>query len=206
MSSDFNERANLYHRRLPGLLRAMLLDYGLSNEVIDRREIGWDGRRITVPIRARTGQVIAFERWEGDALGAALDPVDRVDLFGWDVLSQAPGRVFVCEGVFESLIAESQGLPAVAATGSGRFFKAREWVPHFAGITGVVVAMKKGERVERLEGLRSRDEIRARVVASLPKSRTLNWPELIGPDGGFFEFFVSHGRSVEELERLVSAA
>ena len=88
--------AREYHRNLPARIREYLRQTrGLSDAVIDRRLLGWNGSRITIPVFGRDGQFEFFK--------LAKDPEDKTDspkvlaapgahaeLYGWEqVLTQA---------------------------------------------------------------------------------------------------------------------
>ena len=200
---DLKTRVEEYHRKLPGIVRALLTDHGISSAVIDRHQLGFDGEAITVPIRDTAGQVLLLERWDGEALGVPLDALGRVELFGAEVLENPPQEVFIAEGVFEALILESQGLPAVAASGTGRFFKAREWGALFAGVRRPVIALRRGEKTPRSRYLPSRADVAEEIARVLPRAMTLEWLPEVGRDGGAYAYFVTAVGTVENLRTFL---
>lgn len=171
-------------------------------ESIDRFGIGWDGEAITVPIRTRSSSIVFFERWDGSAIGVPLDQQPAVELFGWQHLLDHPERVVVAEGVYEALIFESAGIPAVAATGSGRFFKSREWTGSFSEIAEVLITYKAGDKVERRPCLLSRQAVREKIRFGLPQAEEVLWPAIFKRNQGAFEFFVVRGGTREEFLAL----
>ena len=200
---DFERRAALYHHRLPGLIRATLIDHGVSASVIDHRLLGWDGEYLTIPVRNRLGRVVFFERWDGTSVGVPVDDGQTIELYGWEVLRTEPPRVFLAEGIYEALVLQSHGIPAVSATGSGRFFKRREWGPALLAVPQVVLAYRRGERKERRRYLLTRHCVVERARQALPDATIVTWPDELGDDGGAAAFFVTHRRSVEDLETLI---
>lgn len=204
MHYDFEEEAHQYHRKLPGLLRALLVDHGIASDIIDQNLLGWNGEKVTIPVRGRDRKIVSFERWEPERLGVPLVVPARVELFGWDIVKRRPGRLIYCEGVLEALIARSQGLSAIAATGTGRFFKSRHWAAALRESPDVVVALKKGEKRDSGKGLPSRGEVQAKILSDLPRARLLQWRDSLSRNEGFYEFFVRDNHTREKFDRLCS--
>ena len=199
---SLEHQAAEHHRALPGFIRATLIDHGVANAVIERRELGWDGDYITVPVREGGGRVGFFERWDPFAVGMPMDDELPVELYPYDVLSGMPDRLLVAEGVHEALVFESEGFPAVAATGTGRVFKAREWAPLLSGVPDVVLAYRSGEcRAGRRTP--SRSHVVAEATRALPNARRLAWPDSVRRNGGAYAFFALQGRTREEFEALL---
>jgi hypothetical protein len=80
-----------YHRALPERIREYLHARGILDEVIDRRFLGWNGSRVTIPVFNRQG-VCAFFRLAKDPDDQSDSPKmlssrgSHVDLFGWEAL------------------------------------------------------------------------------------------------------------------------
>ena len=192
---------------LPGVVRAVLLDHGVSAEVIDERMIGWSDGRISVPVGASTGSFSFFERWvppevNGSRFGTA-EELQTVELYGWNVVERSAERLFLCEGVLECLVALSHGLEAVSATGTGLFFKAREWVPHLETSPNIFLLYRRGNTFERRAHVLSRGALVEKVLEALPGARRVPWPTECGENGGVADFFVRLGRSRDDFERLL---
>lgn len=200
METDFEKRAEKCHRKMPGLLRALLEDFGISSEVVDRYSLGWDGQLITIPVRTSLGSIAFFETWDTDNIGVPVDEVDAIELFGWDVLLPQPDRIVIAEGIHEALVLQSQDVPAVSASGSGRYFKRREWVSRLQDIPEVVIAFKRGEHAERGRWCLNRADVIARIRRSIPHARTVSWPKELGKDGGVLSFLAARRPSRQELE------
>lgn len=204
MQISFDNQMSEFHRGLPGVLRAVLLDLGLSEHVIRQRRLGWDGRAVTVPIVDAHGVAYFVERWHiasDDAVRVESAP--RVELFGQDTLASLGGARFAesdvrtggadggsagfvvfAEGVLEALVLESCGAAAVAATGSGRYFKGREWGTLLRQAPDVAVALRRGERRAERKGQLSRSEVESRILEALPDARHATWPPAAGRGGG----------------------
>ena len=124
------ELAQEYHRVLPQRIRDYLREVrGISDAVIDRYFLGWNGSRITIPIFDRQGESAFFK--------LAKDPEDKshspkmlaisgahAALYGWERVLACPEQIIICEGEFDRLVLESHGFAAVTSTGGAVTFTA----------------------------------------------------------------------------------
>lgn len=204
--TPLSEYAKHYHLRLPGFIRATLIDYGLSDAAIDAFGLGWDGEAVTIPILDEGGTVVFFERWDAGDVGVALAPQSPVELYPWTLVNTRPPCLIVAEGVHEALVFLSQGLPAVAATGTGLFYKDREWTPPLKSVREVVVAFRRGEKRSRKSHVLSRSEVLDRISRALPQARYVEWPPLVGKGEGAYEYFRTHEHTAEDFKSLVAWA
>ena len=202
MKHDLEQLASDWHQALPGIARASLIDHGIGDDTIDQYLLGWDSEHITVPVRSAGGRIVYVERWSPETLGTPAVPEKSVLLFAPETLTASPDWVVIAEGVLEVLVLQSVGIPAVSATGSGRYFKSREWRPLFEGIPEVLVALKNGSQVERHKWLLDRDEVVEKILTCLPQARRATWPETVGRHGSAVEFFTQGRGTREEFEAL----
>ena len=200
--TDLDKLAQRYHDSLPGLARATLIDFGIADEVIDDALLGWDGDAITVPVCSHSSRVVFFERWDPARIGEPLDNPGYVELYGRDALPTEIDHLVLAEGIHEALTFRSRGLPVLAATGSGRFFKTREWTAVFQDAEEVLLAFKSSERVERARHLNSRREVVERARKALPQASEVLWPNDYPRDAGALRFFVEENHSAEDFLAL----
>jgi len=191
-----------YHRNLPQRIRSYLQnERGISDAVIDRYLLGWNGSRVTIPVFDRRGDFAFFK--------LARDPEDKTDspkmlatpgahaeLYDWQTVLAKPDEIIICEGEFDRLVLESRGLAAVTSTGGALTFR-REWAEAFREILQVYVCFDNdaagragAERVARL----------------IPHARIVNLPEEVGESGDVTDFLVRLGRSREEFQRVLEEA
>src|ERR1700730_8387249 len=200
-TSDLFDLAAEYHRALPDRIREYLHARGIPDEIIDRRFLGWNESRITIPVFNREG-VCAFFRLAKDPDDQSRSPKmlssrgSHVDLYGWEVLRLQLKRVIVCEGEFDRLVLESNGFEAVTSTGGAGTFK-EEWVEAFTEISEVYTCFDHDE-AGRKGALRV-----ARMIAH---AKIVRLPADVGEGGDITDFFVRLGRSSEDFERLLSEA
>src|SRR2546426_478084 len=124
------EIANQYRRAMPDRIRRYLNRRGIPDTVIELHLVGWNGERITIPIRdgdplAVPADQVKLDHGERitipirDAGGRVLffrlakDPDDKgpgpkmlaplgsaVALYGWERLRVKPPRIIICEGEY----------------------------------------------------------------------------------------------------------
>lgn len=190
-----------FHRALPERIRSYLNGRGITDEIIERRLLGWNGTRITIPVFNEKGVCTSFR--------LAKDPEDAsdapkmlsmrgapVDLYGWDTLRLKPRRVVICEGEFDRLVLEANGFDAVTSTGGAGTFKA-EWVEAFRDIPEVYVCFDRDPA--GYEGM-------TYVCQLLPQARMVELPAEVGDGGDVTDFFLRPGKTSQDFEELLAKA
>lgn len=109
---------------------------GLTDKTIARFEIGWDGKRYTIPIRDESGQLVNIRRYAPHVAKCKMINYTHGDqsygsparLYGIDALKRAPKErpVVVTEGEFDRLMLEQAGFLAVTGTAGCRTWR-DEW-------------------------------------------------------------------------------
>src|SRR6266849_5353661 len=198
---DLFHLAAEYHRALPDRIREYLHTRGIRDLIIDRRFLGWNGVRITIPVFNRKG-VCAFFRLAKDPDDKGDSPKmlslrgSQVDLYGWEVLRLNPKRIIICEGEFDRLVLEANGFDAVTSTGGAGTFKP-EWIDAFAEIPEVYVCFDRDYAGQ--EGA-------ARVAGMIAQAKIVELPEETGRGGDVTDFFVRLAKTNDDFESLLSQA
>lgn len=142
-----------YHRNLPDPILAYLKSNqrGLTEETIEKFQIGWDGSRIIIPVYSETGELVNIRRRQNPAsefgekiLGEKGCPVS---IFNAQVLPLArthKSSIVVAEGEFDAMICTQKGFTAVSGTGGAGVFKP-EWVPYFEDIPIIYISYDTDE-------------------------------------------------------------
>lgn len=109
----------------PAELKA-LHEFGITDEVISKYQIGYDDTRITIPIYSKTHQLInvrkylpPYRRIEGstNAKVVGVRGCNESRFFPYDNLGADKDTVYIVEGEKDCLVAISQGLNCVTGTG-----------------------------------------------------------------------------------------
>lgn len=182
-------------RMLPERIKEYLLGRGISEKVIGEYGIGWDGMRIIIPVRDRSGKLL-FNKYRRDPHQQGIPGVPDVPkysydkgaastLFGTQCLSRPEGEygpVIVCEGELDALVLISNGLRAVSSTGGAKTFS-EEMAAELAGY-GVVICYDNDEA--GVEGA-------LRVLKFVPHAGIMWLPESVGTSGDVTDFVRMNG-------------
>lgn len=101
--------------------------FGISDEVIEEFQLGWEDLRITIPIYGRTGMCVNIRKYlppqhrlgEPGAKVIQIRGLGENRYFPYKAFDKQCEEVFVVEGEKDCLAARSQGLNAVTGTGGG---------------------------------------------------------------------------------------
>jgi DNA primase len=190
-----------YHRLLPANIRQYLNDRGIPDEIIDRELLGWNGRRITIPVFGASGDLLTFRNAKSpddtsNSPKMLSEIGSSVELYGWKTLQRQPHRVVICEGEFDRLVLEARGFQAVTSTGGAGIFL-REWIPHFEKIRRIYICFDRdaagqagAEKVKHL----------------LPRAAIVRLPADVGERGDITDYFVRCGRMRADFEALLAMA
>jgi DNA primase len=190
-----------YHRRLPPRIRAYLMEArGLSDDVIHRFLLGWNGFRITIPIKNRDGAIVSFRvaRDPEDSSSPKMmsTPGGRVTLYGQEIFRDQPERIVICEGEFDRLVLETKGFRGVTSTGGAGAFP-EEWARFFFGIPEVYVCFDLDDA-----GKQGAE----RVARFIQHARIVTLPAEVGEKGDLTDYFVRLKHTAADFEALLKKA
>lgn len=193
--------AKKFQRVMPARIRRYLNERGILDSVIDLHLLGWNGQRITIPVFDRDGKLAFFKLAkdpDDSSSGPKMmtSPGGSCELYGWERVRVKPCRIVICEGEFDRLVLESQGLAAVTSTGGAGVFRS-EWAAALQEIPEAYVCFDNDD-AGRNGALR--------VGRMIPHARIVALPEEVGTSGDVTDFFVRLGKSREDFLRLLEAA
>lgn len=176
---------------------------GFSDETIALRQLGWDGQRVTIPVRDEAGKLVNVRRY---LRGATSEQQKMLPLVSgsenavrlYPIELPLPEQVVLVEGEWDAILMHQQGFPqTLTATGGAGTFKP-EWAPMFDS-RDVVIAYDNDDA-----GFRGSQKV-ASILAPVATVRILHIPNL-PPKGDVTDFFVEQQRSVDELRTLIAEA
>jgi len=186
---------------MPDRIRRYLNRRGIPDTLTELHLLGWNGERITIPIRDAEGRVLFFklakdpdDEGPGPKMLAPLGSV--VALYGWERLRVKPPRIIICEGEFDRLVLEAQGFAAVTSTGGAGVFRP-EWADAFKETPEVYLCFDRDEAGHRGA---------LRVAELIPHARLVELPEMVGEGGDVTDFFLRLGKAREDFLHLLDAA
>ncbi|HXO20944.1 MAG TPA: CHC2 zinc finger domain-containing protein [Thermoanaerobaculia bacterium] len=199
---NYHDQALRFHQFLPTRLwHYLTVTRGIGEAIVHRELLGWNGRRITIPVKNESGEITAFR--------LARDPDEREEspkmlstrgssttLYGVETLRWKPKRIVICEGEFDRLVLLTHGFGAVSSTGGAFSFRS-EWARYFESVPEVYLCFDRDRAGE--EGVR-------RAARFIPHARVVTLPPEVGERGDVSDFFVRLGRSAEDFEKLLGEA
>jgi len=175
---------------------------GYEDETIERFKVGWDGERVTIPVRDETGRLVNVRRYKRDTdNGDKMLPLVRgseaaTRLFPVEAL--AGDEVILVEGEWDAMLMHQQGFANTLTVTSGAGIFKPAWVPLFTN-KKVTVCFDNDEA-----GAKGAQRV-ARMLSGVAEVSIASIPNL-PPKGDVTDFFVGQGRSAEELRGLFAEA
>lgn len=205
-SEQLETYATEYHKALPKEARDYLHERGITDESIDKFQLGFghiNGTTwITIPVYDSSGQIsyIKLRHFPEDAPCIYDSPVVgkyynfpagcETGLFNEAAINGAE-EVLIVEGEFDAIISSQHHLPPTVAVPSADVFKL-EWAEKLAHAKTIYVWLDNDE-----VGRRGQEELIKKLSQTCPNSTILTLPAIEGIKDAT-EFFVS-GRSSQEL-------
>lgn len=181
------------------LMRWFAEKRGYTPETVERWQLGWDGQRVTIPVRDKAGRLVNVRRYKRDATGTqgkmlGLEPgLNEARLFPLDV--PLPEEVLLVEGEWDMILAHQHGFAEALTVTSGAGTWSAEFTPYFEG-RRVTICYDNDDA-----GRKGAQRV-ARILSDTATVFLLNIPNL--PDrGDVTDFFVEQQRSADELRALI---
>lgn len=190
-----------YHEKLPERIRRYLEERGIPDAIQDRFLLGWNGRRITIPIYDEEGRLVSFRlardpEQPDDGPKMLSAPGAGAELYGWEHLRTPEPALVVCEGEFDRLALEARGFASVTSTGGAGTFR-RTWAEALSIVPDLYICFDRDIAGRR--GAR-------RIAALLPKARIVELPPEVGDHGDVTDYFIRLGKSPEDFRALLETA
>lgn len=201
----------------PSVLRYITDKRGVGKKLIKRFQLGFDGDRITMPIYDRFGLIVDVRRY--DFTGQFKSKIisykkgeqgyGTARFFPIDNLMASKGRLILCEGEWDTMLAIERGYTAVTVTsGAGNLPK--------AGGPNDVLELFRGRPVRIIydvndvrsdgsasdAGQRGAQRV-AEVLAPLAKSIKIVVLPIKKSGGDITDWFMHYGKSKGELDKLI---
>ncbi len=181
---------------LPDRIITYLHERGLTNAVLKRNKITWDGARIVIPVFDKDG-IWLFNKYRRDpALNDGpkytYDKGSTSSLYGAEKIASG-NPIIICEGEFDSLILEAQGFVGVSSTGGAGTFKL-EWFDLMAGKEVYVCFDNDKAGLQGME----------RVTKMHPKTKAIFLPGV--PEHGDITDYFMAGNTRDDFEALMRLA
>ena len=189
--------------RNPDLMRWFHEKRGFTDETVATFQLGWDGSRVTIPVRDEAGHLVNVRRYLRDATGeqgkmlalmAGSGPDTTTRLFPGEPL---PPDVLLVEGEWDAIVARQHGFTNAFTVTSGAGVWNPTLTPLFAGHT-VTIAYDNDEA-----GMKGTVKV-ARILSSAGVPVIVVRIPGLPPKGDITDFFVELGRSPDELRTILT--
>lgn len=140
--------AKEYHQDLPERIKNYLKseERGLTDETIEKFQIGWEGKSITIPVYDSKNNLINI-RHRRDPQRSSGPKIwnekgGKASLFNIAAIGPQKAKndsyIVIAEGEFDAMVAIQYGFPAVSSTAGAATFKA-DWVKKFDNIKTIYI-------------------------------------------------------------------
>lgn len=194
--------ANLVHT--PEMMTWLLESRGVTRESVDRFHLGFDNRRITIPIRDEFGQLVNIRRYDW----TKREQVKMLPyMAGYGTVTLYPyttmrfDDIILCEGEFDCILLNQHGFKAITTTGGVGAWK-EEWSSLFSGKKVTICydvndPQDAGQRCARKRSEQLAPFAREVKILKLP---------LKDAGGDVTDFFVKHGLPVSDFTNLIKGS
>lgn len=199
-----------YHKKLmenTGVIRDILRDRrGITDDTLDRFLIGWDGDRVTVPIYDEFNELVNIRRYKWNSYEDNTKMTNYVDevenaygearIFGAEHLYDDECKSIVwCEGEWDCIIAEQNGIPTCTATAGANNFKT-EWLRALKRKKRIYICYDNDEA-----GKKATDFLISQLRGHV-ELYVVNWPKDWYDKGDITDIFVKDGYDKEKFLAL----
>jgi len=184
------------------LMRWFAEHRGFTDETITTRQLGWDGSRVTIPVRDAAGQLLNVRRYLRNATkdqGKMLPLVPgeaATQLF--PLVDPLPPEVLIVEGEWDAMLMHQEGLTQTLTVTAGTGIWKPWMTPLFEGRT--VTILPDNDDAGRTGS--------AKIAAILSNVATIAICQIpnLPAKGDVTDFFVEQQRSADELRALIADA
>jgi hypothetical protein len=193
------------HNAIPDHIRKYLNDRGITNEIIEKKKLGWGrfyGKNwITIPIANIDGEYIFFKLRKDPndkTIGAkykVFPTGNQAEIYGRDNLTESGKDLVICEGEFDCMILEKFDIPAITSTAGAETFK-KKWLSELDGFSFIHVALDKDEA-----GMKGSDKLITLLGDNLSRTDICRiiFPKRMTDGKDISDYFNRHNGNREEL-------
>ena len=181
------------------ILDFLLNKRGLLPATLEEFEIGWDGERITIPVKDEKGFYRNVRRYlpnspSKDKFVSYKAGYGSARLF--PTKSFKSDTILFCEGEMDCILANQLGYDAMTATGGAGTWKT-EWVPYFKDkIVNIVYDIDE-------EGRAGAERVAKAISAVAREVKIIKLPIVEPPHADLTDYLVTYGHTKDDLDKLI---
>jgi len=205
---NLKELVERYHNDLPENIKSWLKnERGLSEDVINRFKLGWDGKAITIPIygREKEFQFFKYRRSpfidDNNIAKYWYSPNNHAELYGWEHITDPKSSLIICEGELDRLILENYNFPALTSTSGAGTFK-EEWIEIISSLTSEIFICFDNDEAGTDSAWKIAKRIPKIKIVQIPKSEDIkDITDFILKQGvAEFNKLLAEAKTLEEIE------
>lgn len=195
-----DDLVNQYHDQLPeDIISWLKNERGLTEEIIDKFKLGWNGKALTIPIPDKECNYAFFKfrkhpKNTSDLPKYWYTPNASTELYGWENITKPKAFLIICEGELDRLTLESNDIPAITGTSGAITFKP-EWIEAIGNIPSEIFVCFDNDDA----GIKGAERIAERI----PHAKIVQIPKAEGVKD-ITEYVVTQG--IESFKGLLDEA
>ena len=190
-----------YHKALPENIIEYLHERGISDEIINNYQLGYMNQYgtywIAIPIKDLDGNFSFFKLRQDPQYGnkKMTWPNDiEAQIYDWESLIMASGRVLVTEGEMDTLLMKSKGIQSITGTHGAGTAK-DSWMEHFRPDVEYYICYDND-----VAGKNGAKKMAEKLLKNgCTKISIIELPETVGEKGDLGDYVVRLGLPIEEL-------
>lgn len=179
---------------------------GLTDETLERFQIGWDGDRVTIPIYDENGELANVRRYQWNSPEDGLKMINYTDVMGntygenriygiENLVDETCKAVVWCEGEWDRLVCEQNDIPACTGTAGANNLRI-EWLKLLKAKRRIYVCYDNDTA-----GNTATEQLISQLRGAT-EVYVVNWPEDFQKKGDVTDWFVSCGNDRASFRAL----
>ena len=192
------------HSNLPQNIRDYLNSRGITDEHINKYELGWgyfyNSFWITIPVKDINGEYLYFKLRRNPATRKEPKYLfypenNESTLFGLENLKNNNDYIVICEGELDCILLDYHGIPSITSTAGVGTFK-DEWIEYLKNLKSIYICFDRDEAGTKGAGeliLKFRNQLSNKTIYNI------NLPERMIDGKDITDYFVRYNGSKHEL-------
>lgn len=192
------------HSSLPHNIREYLNSRGVTDEYINKYELGWEcfynAYWITIPVKDIDGECLYLKLRRDPATSKEprflfYPEETKSTLFGLESLRNNNDYIVICEGELDCIILNSHGIPAITSTAGVGTFK-EEWIELLKNVKHIYICFDRDDA-----GIKGTEELILKLKNKLRNTTiyNINFPERMTDGKDITDYFVKYNGTKNEL-------
>lgn len=190
-----------YHKALPNRITEYLRNRGISDEIISKHKLGYMSQYgtswIAIPIKDLDGNYSFFKLRQDPQYGnkkMTWPNEIEAQIFDWESLIMASGKVLIAEGEMDALLMKSKGIQCISGTHGAGTTK-DVWMEQFKPELEFYICYDN-DRAGKTGAVKMAEKLYKNGCKNL---NIINLPEKVGEKGDLGDYVVRLGLPIDDL-------